>query len=187
MSDNINEHDMTKKMLDVMRGGTQTTPIKPILEGEHDVTKQMLETLRSGKRLITELEEVSGEMNPAMGDAPMTDNSTSEVASESEDLSPDELKKQQSSFMENVSPKVEFRDFKIYRKERNVVFSGVFQDLGGLEWVMSLKDSDGLNITVQSLKIDNDTIKVMNALYGFYKNWSKEWAVKLNTEYKFKG
>jgi hypothetical protein len=178
----INEHDMTKKMLDVMRGGTQMKVAKPILE-EHDMTKKMLDTIRGG-RLITEVEEVSGGL-----DTPVTNdvsNTQQAQPSESEDLNPDELRKLEKAFMDSVSPKVEFKEFKIYRKERNAVFSGVFQDLGGMEWVMSLKDSDGLNISAESLKLDDTAIKTLHSLYGFYKNWSKEWSVKLHTEYKFK-
>lgn len=179
------EHDMTKKMIDVMRNGNSKKINAPVRD-EHDITKRMLETMRNSGRLLTEVEEV-----PAGGSmtAPRQDNNSTQASaqpSEGEDLNDDELAAQEKAFMDSVSPKVEFNEFKIYRKERNVVFSGNFQDLGGLEWVMSLKDSDGLNITVQSFKVDSDTISVLNKLHGFYVNWSKEWAVKLNTEYKNK-
>jgi hypothetical protein len=173
------EHDMTKKMLDTMRNGS---PEKPVLVEEHDITKKMLNTMRNGVKLITESEEVSGGMESSTNGVTNVDQEPSEA----EDLSPDEMKNIEKAFMDSVSPKVQFNGFKIYRKEQNAVFSGVFQDLGGLEWVMSLKDSDGLNITVQSLKIDDNTITTMNKLYGFYKNWSKEWSVKLHTEYRYK-
>lgn len=175
------EHDMTKKMIDVMRNGA---PAKVITE-ETDITKKMLETIRGQRRLVTEGEEVSGGLDTPQ-DPSTPQPQQQQEASKSEDLNPEEMNSLEKSFMDSVSPKVEFTGMKIYRKERNAVFSGVFQDLGGLEWVMSLKDTDGLNVTVQSLKVDDNTIKTLNSLYGFYKNWSKEWSVKLHTEYKFK-
>jgi len=50
---------------------------------------------------------------------------------------------------------------------------------------MSLRSDDGLTITVENLKIDNDTITVLNKLNGFYTNWSKAWATKINTSYQY--
>lgn len=177
---NEQEHDITKKMLDTMRNGS---PKNRIIESEEDITKKMLETIRSKKQLITEEDYVQGVGQQTLG-ANTVPASAPSQPSEAEDLSPDLLKKEQKAFMDSVSPKIDFRGFKIYRKDRNVVFSGAFQDLGGMEWVMSLKDADGLTVTAQTLKIDNDSIGILNKLYGYYVNWSKEWSLKMNTEYK---
>jgi len=141
-----------------------------------DITKKMLDTIRNKPNfLIKEDENVSNEYETA----PNTG------ASQSEDLDENSFRAEKKSFMDTVSAKVDFRSFKIYRKERNVVFSGKMQDLSGLEWVMSLRSEDGLNITVQSLKIDNDSIAILNKLNGFYNNWSKTWAEKINTSYQY--
>ena len=180
---NENEHDITKKMIDVMRNGST----KKHITEETDITRRMLETIRNGKRLITEVDEVQpgGGNGYSQMDATQSTGQPS-TSSQGEDLDGESLDNEKKAFMDAVSPKVEFEDFKIYRNERNVVFSGKFQDLGGLEFMMSLKDADGLAITVQGLKINADTITILNHLYGYYKNWSDAWATKLNTEYKAK-
>jgi len=171
--DVIDEHDMTKKMLDIMRNGKKSN----LIVEEEDATKKMLSTIRNGFKLITE-DEV-GQQAPSSVPQPNS------APSESEDLSSEQLQQEEKAFMDSVSPKVDFRELKVYRKEQNVVFSGVFQDMGGMEWVMSLKDADGLTISAQSLKIDNDSIAILNKLHGYYVNWSKDWAVRVHTDFQY--
>ena len=141
-------------------------------EDNYDLTKRMLDTARKGFVLKEEQYETAN-------------NAPDTSASQSEDLPPDLFNAEKKSFMDTVSAKVDFRGFKIYRKERNVIFSGKMQDMSGLEWVMRLRSDDGLTITVENLKIDNDTITVLNKLNGFYTNWSKAWATKINTSYQY--
>ena len=107
-------------------------------------------------------------------------------ASEAEDLDSEQLAQEQKKFMEVVSPKVQFNSFKIYRKERNVMMSGVFQDMGSMTFTMALKESDGLTIGVDNLTLNQDAIDILNKLHGYYMNWSNEWATNLNLEYRAK-
>ena len=34
--------------------------------------------------------------------------------------------------------------------------------------------------------VDNELLATMQKLNGFYENWTREWAQKLNTEYRAK-
>ena len=104
-------------------------------------------------------------------------------SNDEEELSPSELSEEQEAFRSTVSPRVEFTGFKVYPKNKNVVFSGKFQNMDGLEWQLTLEDADGLYITANSVQISDDSITILKKLKGFYDNWADEWAKKLATEY----
>tara|TARA_R110000796_G_scaffold252137_1_gene385321 strand:- start:18280 stop:18729 length:450 start_codon:yes stop_codon:yes gene_type:complete len=128
---------------------------------EQDITKQMLSTIRK-KTLI---------------------NESNTSTSDEEELTSAELSEQQTNFRDTVSPRVDFTGFKIYPKNKNVVFSGKFENMGGLEWEFTLEDTNGLYITANNVPFSDDTIELIKKLKGFYDNWADEWAQKLATEY----
>lgn len=128
---------------------------------EQDITKKMLSTIRE-KSLIIE-----------------SNNSDADE----EELTSAELSEQQANFRDTVSPRVNFTGFKIYPKNKNVVFSGNFENMGGLEWEFTLEDTNGLYITANNVPFSDDTIDMIKKLKGFYDNWADEWAQKLATEY----
>jgi hypothetical protein len=130
---------------------------------EHDITRNMLSTMRTS-RLITEEFE-------------------SEPQSDEEELSSAELSEQQTNFRKAVSPRVDFTGFKVYPKNKNVVFSGKFENMGGLEWEFTLEDTHGLYISANNVPFSDGTIETIKKLKGFYDNWADEWAEKLATEY----
>lgn len=131
------------------------------LINEHDETKNML-------NLIREFNEPTQNID------------------DGEDANEQDFEDAKSSFMETVSNKVEFDGLKVYRNDRNAVFSGHFQDMGGMSWRMILNETDGLYVDANGLQLTQDTLKVLNALFGYYKNWSDEWGLKLNQDYKQK-
>jgi|TARA_R110000796_G_scaffold19237_4_gene57794 hypothetical protein len=131
---------------------------------ENDITKRMLNEIRgndssNNKSLLTE-----GQMDE-------------------EDLTSAELSEEQKNFRDTVSPRVDFTGFKVYPKNKNVVFSGKFENMGGLEWQFTLEDSNGLYITANNVPFSDDTIATIKKLKGYYDNWADEWAQKLATEY----
>lgn len=123
---------------------------------EHDMTKKMLNIIRENA-------------NPA---------------NDSIDLNGPELKSEQTKFMDQITPRVDFNVFKIYPNANNVVFSGKFQDMNGMEFQMSLEETDGLYINVSNLQMTDEALKRLQVLRGYYKNWANEWANKLASEYK---
>jgi hypothetical protein len=128
---------------------------------EQDITKQMLSTIRK-RTLINE-----------------SNNSTADE----EELTSAELSEQQANFRDTVSPRVDFTGFKVYPTNKNVVFSGKFENMGGLEWEFTLEDTNGLYITANNVPFSDDTIEMIKKLKGFYDNWADEWAQKLAIEY----
>lgn len=127
---------------------------------EHDITKNMLESIRnqanSGKGLINESTE------------------------EAQDLSGGELAEEEKKFMDIVTSRVEFGEFKIHPGANNVIFSGKLDN--GIEWQFS--KTDGLFINASNIELDDEGLETLRKLNGYYQNWSDEWAEKLNKEYK---
>lgn len=127
---------------------------------ENDITKKMLNEIRgTNKRFINEnqLEE--------------------------EELTSAELSEEQKNFRDTVSPRVDFTGFKIYPKNKNVIFSGKFENMGSLEWEFTLEDTNGLYISCNNVPFSDDTIDTIKKLKGYYDNWADEWSQKLATEY----
>jgi hypothetical protein len=121
---------------------------------EHDITKSMLNVIREG------------------------------VTNDVIDLTGGELQKQHDLFRDAISPRVDFNVFKIYPNNKNVVFSGKFQDMNGMEFQFSLEDTEGLYINASNLQLTDEVMTRLQRLKGFYKNWADEWSNKLATEYK---
>lgn len=132
-------------------------------KNEHDITRGMLNTIRQDRFINENLDNTS--------------------TSDEEELTSAELSEQQTNFRKTVSPRVEFTGFKVYPKNKNVVFSGKFENMGGLEWEFTLEDTHGLYISANNVPFSDDTIETIKKLKGFYDNWADEWAEKLATEY----
>jgi hypothetical protein len=139
---------------------------------EQEVTKQMLSIMRQRDTIN---EEVENAQSP--------DTFDTDSQSDEEELSSAELSEEQANFRNTVSPRVDFTGFKVYPKNKNVVFSGKFENMGGLEWEFTLEDANGLYISANNVPFSNDTIDTIKKLKGFYDNWADEWAQKLATEY----
>jgi len=134
---------------------------------EHDLTKKMLDTIR-GINLIKEAEESGDTISPAEGDQVYND----------------EAKK----IADTVDPRVQITKFKIYPKDRDVQFEGRLDS--GINFAMSTKAMK-LSISItdenggpKSIFVDKELLATLQKLNGYYENWSREWATKLNTEYK---
>lgn len=87
-------------------------------------------------------------------------------------------------FKTQITSRVEISTFLIYPETNNVVFGGVFNDITGFSFEMSLSEKDGLYINCENLQINDDITQRLQKLNGYYKNWSEEWANKVISEYK---
>ena len=158
MKDRIDEHDMTKKMLDTMRGNviSESSTSKEISEDE--MTRKMINT-----SLISE----------GIDERP---------ASEGIDLSGDELEEEKKAFREAISETARFSVFKVYPEAENVVFGG---DLEGIKWQFTYNDRNGPFIDVNNLQLTDDIVEMIRKLATYFKvNWRPSWATKLANEYK---
>ncbi len=158
MKDIINEHDHTKKMLDIIRGGYV------------DIN-----------RIITENDAESDAPTDAVNDTESdADNNLSPV--EGDSIFNEELTK----LRDTVDPKVKITNFKIYPNDDNVLIEGVFlQNEGldsGIKFKMKLEASE-IEIKINAIDLTDKVLNLLQKLKGYYQNWVDEWAVKV-TEYK---
>lgn len=133
---------------------------------EHDMTKKMMNIIRTG--LLTEANEGNDVITPNQNDPTYTE----------------EVKK----FGDTIDPRVQITKFKIYPNDRNVEFEGrldsginFFMSIKAMKLSISITDTDG---NAQRIYVDELIISTIQKLDGYYKNWSSEWAKKLQTEYK---
>lgn len=173
--ENINEHDMTKHMLDRLRGGNVSpNPLNEQVEeqrkvqesqqtlDEHDMTKRMLGTIRetniteSQRRLGNLLTEGDDDVKPV--DEPYPSDHAQQL-------------------MDAVSPVgVDLKQYDAYPKERNVIMVGTLDN--GIEFKFS-KNEDSPYINATNLRLDRETTEVIKKLHAYYINWKAEWATNI--------
>ena len=157
MKESINEHDMTKKMMDIMRGG-----FKPLLkENEEPVAN---EPITNDMVNPTEADDV---VTPVAGDAVFND----------------ELQK----LRDTVSPRIKITSFKIFPTDENVIIDGVMEykesEGTGITFKMSLAAGD-VETTMNDIELNDNISDLLHKLKGYYENFRLEWSKKLPNEYR---
>lgn len=99
-----------------------------------------------------------------------------------EEIDDIEFQKEKENFIGKVSPKVEFDKILINVKNHDVRWSGRFID-NNLEWSFNLIENDGIYIVTNLLQLNDNVLKIINKLCGFYKVWCNNWSKKIITEY----
>ena len=136
---------------------------------EYEQTQRMIKVLRDG--LLTENDnESSDEISPKPNDS----------------VYKEEVKKVSDS----VDPRVQITKFKIYPRDRDVQFEGMvdsginfFMSVKAMKLMISITDTEG---QASQIYLDDELIATIQKLNGYYQNWTREWAQKLNTEYRAK-
>ena len=163
---------------------------------EYDMTKSMLDTMRSIK-LVREVVEPN---QPNQPEQPMDAESKTEeiiILKNGEEQNVEGSvsgfwKADKESFMQTVSSDVRFTSFSITPKsganEGDVKMTGIL-DAYDIGFSMNKNASLGLVITTapegsqsSNVKLDENVMKTLSALYKYYQNWYKDWSTKLNTE-----
>ena len=185
----INEHDMTKSMIDTMRAirmnENQVEAVTPATEVPQQQTTDNSQT--------QEIKEISflDDSGNLKNDIPANMR-----------VYWDGTESEKEKFMSGVSPNVSFTNFTITPKtpgnEGDVKISGVLNDFN-IGFTMNKKQDLGLRISTSptttsqpgvtgealstnDVKVTPELISLLNKLNGYYENWYKEWATKLNTE-----
>lgn len=185
----INEHDMTKSMIDKMK----STLLREFVNQPQNQDSSYTETDVETNEPKTEIKEINfldnnGNLRP---DVP-----------ENMKVYWDGTESEKKKFMDGVTPDVTFTSFSITPKaggdEGDVKITGVLNNVG-IGFSMNKKQNVGLMITTapaktsqsgvsgqglstSDVKLTPELIGLLNKLNGYYENWYKEWATKLNTE-----
>jgi hypothetical protein len=156
---------------------------------EHDVTKKMLDTMRNRVTIITENQEVQTTKPPAIPE-PISNDSNKEIyvvkdGKKEHDGLLNYFNDDSKEFMSRI-PDVTFYNYRITPREGttpgDVMMSGKLNALG-IEFTMNKEDDLGLRIkTPIDVKLTNDAMETLRKLMGYFENWQKEWAIKLNEE-----
>jgi hypothetical protein len=160
---------------------------------EHDMTKSMLDTMRSVK-LVREAVEPNQPEQPMNGESGSQEIAIVKNGEEQnvEGSVSGFWKADKESFMQTVSSDVRFTSFSITPKsgqnEGDVKMTGIL-DAYDIGFSMNKNASLGLVITTapegsqsSNIKLDENVMKTLSALYKYYQNWYKDWSTKLNTE-----
>jgi len=173
--ENINEHDMTKKMLDKIRESSNTefsllnenaSPKEIIssmhfgtnvgLIDEHDMTKRML--------------NIISETNAETSIAPDLNNEDV-IKVENDELG------EEAGKLRDMVGGVDLKLYEVYPKDKNVVMVGVLDN--GIEFKFSKKEQAPY-INVDNMRLDSETVDVIKKLQGYYVNWIQSWAEKIS-------
>lgn len=175
MKDRINEHDMTKKMIDIMRGGY----------------KGLLTELRNAPNLDvnvdsqTEFEPSSSQVNPNDLDQEQEEETPTDVIKlkQGDAAYNDELTKMRNS----VNGTIVFTDFNIYPSDANVVIDGYMEkqesDDSGIFFKMAVTSSD-IDTSMVDVELDDDVNESLKRLIGYYKNFKEDWGARVLAEYQ---
>lgn len=170
MNERINEHDMTKRMMDVMRGGY----------------KGLLTELRNTPSLDTGFDPNADQNN---GPAPAIDSSQPQVSNDTIELKQgdavfnDEL----NQMRDIVDGTVEFTSFNIYPTDKNVVIDGYMQkqesEDSGIFFKMAVTSSD-IQTSMVDVELDDNVNEALQRLKGYYEKFKKDWGARIYKEYK---
>lgn len=149
--------------------------MKTNLNKEYDITKQMLNRLNESPKKISLIKENE---NQNEDDAiAITDDAK---------FGEQVLTNQMSAFRQSVHGGAKFANAKpdnpkssplvFFPNTGNLIFSGSIPALSNLKFQFSLNDvTNAPYIFVDGLALTDETIKTLNKLNGFYKNWCEEW------------
>jgi len=156
MKERIDEHDMTKKMMDIMRGG-----FKPLLKEEETPAMGSVPT-EEGKP-----EEAKDVITPVAGDAVFND----------------ELKKLQDTVDPRVKI-TSFKIYPV--DENVIIEGVFLQrekEGTGITFRMSLAAGE-IETSMNDIELSDKVSLLLQKLKGYYENWVDEWALKLPNEYR---
>ena len=148
--ENINEHDMTKRMLDKIREGNKNIPMNENVQytqptqsvenlDEHDRTKRMLETIREGgqpkiqggsTKMMLDEREIGKKMRKLIseGETDNTNHGGNIVEVGDDDIS--EVK----VALKDVVGMVDMKLYQVNRELENVILIAVIKDAGNIEF-----------------------------------------------------
>ena len=168
MRDRINEHDMTKQMMDIMRGGYKGL----IKEELQDAQEQM--------------EPSSSQVNPSDLDQEQTQPIPTDTI---------ELKQGDATYnnelnkiRKNVSPTVVFTDFNIYPSDGNVVIDGYMekQEANDTGIFFKMSVTSDIDTSMVDVELDDDITEDLKRLDGYSENFKIEWGKIVYAEYQKK-
>ena len=152
---------------------------------EHDITKKILEAIRNkehlGKSLLKE-ETITHAQ--AVGDDEPDEANVGEETTEFKTAYPAEFDTDKKSFEETVTPRGQFILFNIHPDSNDVYFSGKLDN--GIEWEFK-KSNKWPYINASNLELDDINKELINKISGYFQNWVNKWSKEDLNQYRGNG
>jgi len=174
MKENINEHDMTKRMMDIIRGGFKTRLITEV-----DEPTQPTQDVNSQAQIVPKIDDRRDTVEIKSGDAMF----------EEELKSLTEIDKSATidSFIIYLKPKQDSNtqtepSNENVNNENNAIMKGEF--LHGLaSYTMELNKNEMI-INTKPMSLNQKNPQILNMMQGYFENWRDKWTVKITNEFK---
>ena len=168
MSERIDEHDMTKKMMEIMRGGYKGKLLTEDFGGGQAVSNAPVANQPQGNAATNQV-------------AP--NDVTDEPADNGTDADPATFKDELTKLTQIVDPSISISSFKLYPEQKNVTMVGTMFN-GKADFTFNLADDDAIIEYAQPINLSDEKNEITKRMMGYFKNWKNDWSKKITTEYK---
>jgi len=201
----INEHDLTKNMLNFIREGATSKPMMTEMEeaimrdilGNGLLTEGFSDTLEklkgyAKKGLITAAMLTSLMNNPSFSaeqKEEINNIAQTEMSSQGEEkekegsvvLDGPEIKDEMNKLEDFVGSRIKaYDELVIYPYDHNVTWGGEF--LNGIRFEFNL--TGDMKLDANNITVDDNEVELMSKLKKYGENWVDEWAKKLRDDYQ---
>lgn len=168
MKDNINEHDKTKQMMDIIRNGFKS---KLITEAEEEQAIQ------------PQPEQPQPTAMQPGDDLPEPEIPQDESADVITPVKGDSVYNEEQKNLASLDPRINLRTFKIYPEAQDVMIQGDVS-VGGSLIKFTMKYQEGKLITnFADVETNDETLGMLQKLNGYSANFINQWADKLRDDY----
>tara|TARA_R110000868_G_scaffold247663_1_gene504058 strand:- start:467 stop:940 length:474 start_codon:yes stop_codon:yes gene_type:complete len=151
---------------------------------EHDITKKILESIRNkehiGKPLLNE-ETITHAQAIGDDEPDVAKEETSEEPTKIETDYPAEFNDDSKIFMDQVTPRVDFTLYNIYPDSNEVEFKGKLYN--GIEWQFK-KSNKWAYINADNLELDDINVELIKSINTYFQNWMIKWAKEDLNQYR---
>ena len=166
MKNRIDEHDMTKKMMSIVRGGYKNL----LTEDEGFGGAQAVQTAPVQAPQLYQQSSTPNEI-------PQQD-----IGKEGSEADAGTLNDELTKMRQQVDPSVKIDSFKLYPNAANVTITGTLLN-GKIDFIFNLVDNTA-NIDTETIELDDISLERIQKMKGYFQNWKDDWSKKINTEYK---
>ena len=161
-TERLDEHDMTKKMMDVMRGGYKSLLTEVVSDQNMDPQQEFQQQQNPEQpktNMVDTIDgpEPDGTLTPVQGDAVFND----------------ELKKLQDT----VDSSVDITNFKIYPSDKNIMIEGILEERNtqgsGIKFRMELKAGE-IKTAEQNIAVTQTALTDFQSIAGARTTWTFE-------------
>lgn len=151
---------------------------------EHDITKKILESIRNKEHICKSLlmeEAITIGQATGVEEPDASKEEASEGSTKVETDYPAEFNDDSKIFMDQVTPRVDFTLYNIYPDSNEVEFKGKLYN--GIEWQFK-KSNKWAYINADNLELDDINVELIKSINTYFQNWMIKWAKEDLNQYR---